>query len=165
MNCVRRSGPFLIQILQFPPVAPEERSNTYLIFPHFGPGGETGNQHWYFHLQNDYESVCACYICLTLPQEARSFERKTLRVITKKRQPWNRTHQLPPPIFLLPLTNEDIIVDLSPSSNSISPFSIPPSSHTCSMQISSDGSESGYAEEPDACVGSLSNLYTYRNEL
>lgn len=115
-------GHFLIQIPAVPLLWRLKREATLISFFHICPGGNRESA-LVFSLQNDYESVCACYICLTLPQEARSLKGRPLRVIAKKRQPWNRTYtKLPPPIFLLPLTNEDIIVDLSPSSTSISPF-------------------------------------------
>ncbi len=146
-------GHFLIQIPAVPLLWRLKRKQHLSHFSTFVLE-ETGNQALVFSLQNDYESVCACYICLTLPQEARSLKGRPLRVIAKKRQRWNRTYtKLPPPIFLLPWQMKTSLWIYPHLALPFLPFSIPPSSHTCSMQISSDGSESGHAEEPDACAG------------
>lgn len=115
-------GHFRIQIPAVPLLWSLERAATLISFFHICPGGNRESA-MVFSLQNDYESVCACYICLTLPRETRCLKGRPLSVIAKKRQAWNGTYtKLPPPIFLQHLTNEDIIVDLSPSSASIHPF-------------------------------------------
>lgn len=148
---MRRSGPFSdSNTCSSPPVVPGERSNTYLIFPHLSwrkQGISTGI------FSSKWLRKCVCL--LHLPYIASGdtlLERKTPKGYCQKR---GRTGTEHTPNFLHPYFSNTWQMETSlwiypHLALPFLPFSIPPSSHTCLMQISSNGSRSGHAEEPDA---------------
>lgn len=161
---MRRSGPFSdSNTCSSPPVAPEERSNTYLIFPHLSwrkQGISTGI------FSSKWLRKCVCLLHLPcIASGGTQLERKTPKGYYQKEAAMEQnTPSFLHLYFSYPWQMKTLLWIYPHLAIPFLPFSIPPSSHTCSMQISSDGSESGLKSQTHV-LGSLSNLYTYRNEL
>lgn len=147
-------GHFLIQIPAVPLLWRLKRKATLISFFHICPGGNRESGTGIF--SSKWLRMCVCLLHLPyIASGGTQLERKTPKGYCQKRGSAGTEHT---PKFLhlyfsYPWQMKTSLWIYLHLALPFLPFSIPPSSHTCSMQISSDGSESGHAEEPDACAG------------